>query len=91
MNDTQVGRRHDGRDRTRIAAPRQNVENDVGGMDVVAGVDNWRQPTQSLFIFAKHRLNLSALGDVTIGLEHGLITEQLHSAVYVDWWPFLHT
>jgi hypothetical protein len=36
MNETQVGRGHDGRGRPRIAAPRQNVENDVGGMDPLA-------------------------------------------------------
>jgi hypothetical protein len=36
MNETQTGRRHDGRGRPRIATPRQNVEHNVGGMDPLA-------------------------------------------------------
>ena len=35
------------------------------------------QPTQPLFTFAKRR-------DVAINLKHGLIAEQLHTAVYDD-------
>ena len=36
MGETQVGRRQDGGGRPRIAAARQNVENDIGGMDTLA-------------------------------------------------------
>ena len=36
MSEMEIGRRHDGRGRPGIAPARQNVENDVGGMDALA-------------------------------------------------------
>jgi hypothetical protein len=49
------------------------------------------QPTQLLFAFAKRSFDLHALNfesfdlrNVAINLKHGVITEQLHPAVYGD-------
>src|SRR3984957_440491 len=58
---------------------------------VVTVLDDRCKPTQSLFAFAKRGFNSLALiiesfdlRNVAIDLKHGVITEQLHPAVYRD-------
>ena len=52
---------------------------------IVTGLYDRRQPTQSLFTFAKLSFDLlDCFRNVAIDLKHGVITEQLHPAVYND-------
>src|SRR5580692_7788735 len=58
---------------------------------VVTKLDDGCKPTQSLFAFEKRSFNLLALiierfdlRNIAIDLKHGVITEQLHTAIYCD-------
>ena len=65
---------------------------------IVTGLNDRSQPTRSLFTFTKLSLDLLAIPhqrclpagerfdfrNVAIDLKHGVITEQLHPAVYKD-------
>src|SRR4051812_11158395 len=48
---------------------------------VVAGLHYGGQPAQSLFAFAKRSFDLQTYGNIAIGFEHQVVTEQLHSAL----------
>jgi hypothetical protein len=51
---------------------------------IVTGLDDRCQPIQSLLTFAKSSFDLFDHRNVAINLKYGVITEQLHPAVYND-------
>ena len=51
---------------------------------VITLLDDGANPAQAFFTFAKRNFHLYAFGNIAIGFEHQVVTEQLHTALDDD-------